>query len=154
MQRLKELNAKTHVTEDIGPTITIETDKQDVTTPSGSHDAIASSSDQENSLKRSPHDAAECDVKPIDNGKVEERTGTQEDKTYSQTQVKGKERTNNTKATTQGKANNSGEQQIISGGGQEKSTTAPFAAVPSTSIGSGLYVVAMHRKMVSIYIEF
>ena len=157
MQKLKELNAKT---EDIGPTITVETDTQEVTAPSGSHDAadevshdaISSSPDHQGSSSHDPqqssHDVEEGDVKPIDNGEEgEHKTETQEDKTNSEAQ--GERRKEDTAATTEEKAKTSGDQQITTGGGQEKSSQAPFAAVPSTSIGSGLYVVAMHRKMVS-----
>ncbi|XP_065891186.1 ubiquitin carboxyl-terminal hydrolase 32-like isoform X2 [Dysidea avara] len=155
MQKLKELNAKT---EDIGPTITVETDTQEVTAPSGSHDAadevshdaISSSPDHQGSSSHDPqqssHDVEEGDVKPIDNGEEgEHKTETQEDKTNSEAQ--GERRKEDTAATTEEKAKTSGDQQITTGGGQEKSSQAPFAAVPSTSIGSGLYVVAMHRKM-------
>lgn len=150
MERLKELNDKARVSEDIGPAITVQTDTiQEVITTGRSHDAEEVSHNGSSQGTRS-HDplgsscvAEENDVKPVD-----EEAVTQGSKMDLETQDERKE---DDTETTQEKTKTLADQQNTSsgGGGQEKSSPAPFAAVPSTSIGSGLYVVALHRKMVS-----
>ena len=152
MERLKELNDKARVSEDIGPAITVQTDTiQEVITSGRSHVAEEVSHNDSSQGIRS-HDplgsscvAEENDVKPVDE---EAEAITQGSKMGLETQDERKE---DDTETTQEKTKTLADQQNTSsgGGGQEKSSPAPFAAVPSTSIGSGLYVVALHRKMVS-----
>jgi len=149
MQRLKKLAAKTSTPESFVTDSTQcathdDNDKENLPDDKeGSHDAKEGSYD----AKEDSHDS--CGPMPVAITDEAESLEHKNSDNYKQENTRGSKETQNT--------TNSNEQEIVKSkelenDGQDTSPSTPLPTVFS-SIGSGLYIVGMHRKMVSIACE-